>query len=288
MSKLSTGKYEKYGISYTTFTLTDNEYSFTVTPEKGGMATSFKKGEEEYLWLRDHNFESFDRPRCGVPILFPCCGQPDGGVHHFNGKDYPIENHGFADLLPWEVEETTDSRIVLKLLPNGLTKFVYPFDFKVMMEYSLSGNCASLKMTVENIGNDVLPYSIGFHPYFVASKLDNVSFDIQAETFSDNNKGVQPKLTGEVTLPHSTGDASTRFLTGVKSPMVLKDCGNNHKVTVNFDSSFTNAILWQQEAESFVCMEPWNGWQNSLNEEGKFETLNPGESKQFNWSITID
>ena len=82
MSKLTTGTYEKYGASYKTLTLTDGEYAFTVTPEKGGMATSFTKNGEEYLWLRDKNFESTDRPRCGIPILFPNCGKPDVGHGH--------------------------------------------------------------------------------------------------------------------------------------------------------------------------------------------------------------
>ena len=104
MAKLNEGVYEKYGVSYKTLTLTDGDFALTVTPEKGGMATSFTKAGDEYLWLRDKNFESTDRPRCGVPILFPNCGKPDGGVHHFNGADYPIENHGLADLLHWQVK----------------------------------------------------------------------------------------------------------------------------------------------------------------------------------------
>ena len=78
MSKLTAGTYEKYNAKYSTLTLTDGEYALTVTPEKGGMATSFTKSGEEYLWLRDKNYESSDRPRCGVPILFPSCGKPDG------------------------------------------------------------------------------------------------------------------------------------------------------------------------------------------------------------------
>ena len=64
------------------------------------------------------NYESSDRPRCGVPILFPSCGKPDGGVHHFNGSDYPIEVHGFADLLPWQVKTAADDEIVLTLTPQ--------------------------------------------------------------------------------------------------------------------------------------------------------------------------
>ena len=95
MSKLTAGTYEKYNAKYSTLTLTDGEYALTVTPEKGGMATSFTKSGEEYLWLRDKNYESSDRPRCGVPILFPSCGKPDGGVG--NGEFGSVFRHCFQN-----------------------------------------------------------------------------------------------------------------------------------------------------------------------------------------------
>ena len=283
MSTLTTGTYEKYGASYKTLTLTDGEYAFTVTPEKGGMATSFTKNGDEYLWLRDKNFESTDRPRCGIPILFPNCGKPDDGVHHFNGAAYPIEVHGLADLVPWQVKSADDTAIELTLTPNGLTKFVYPFDFALTMRYTLTGSTATLALTVANTGDKALPFSVGFHPYFAASKLDNVAFDIDAATCSESAKGEQPAAPETITLTRKEGSAdSIRLMTGVKSPMRFTDSGNGHKVTVSFDESvFTNGVLWQQDAESFVCMEPWNGWANSVNEAGHHIELNPGESKEF-------
>ena len=289
MAKLTEGVYEKYGVSYKTLTLTDGDYALTVTPEKGGMATSFTKAGEEYLWLRDKNFESTDRPRCGVPILFPNCGKPDGGVHHFGGADHPIEVHGLADLLPWQVKSATEDAIELSLIPNGLTKFVYPFDFALTMRYTLAGSKAGLALTVKNTGDKPMPFSVGFHPYFGVTKLENVSFDITAATCSENAKGDQPAAPAQITLTKKDDAAdSIRQLTGVKSPMVLTDSGNGHKVTVAFDeAAFGKGVLWQQNAESFVCMEPWNGWANSVNEEGRHEQLNPGESETFAWSIEV-
>ena len=290
MSTLSTGTYQKYAACYRTLTLTDGAYALTVTPEKGGMATSFTRNGEEYLWLRDKNFESTDRPRCGVPILFPSCSKPDGGVHIFDGAAYPIEIHGFADLLPWQVAKADDAAIELTLCPNGLTKFCYPFDFKLTMRYTLAGNTAGLALTVENTGGKPLPFSVGFHPYFATSALENVAFAITAATCSENAKGEQPAAPETITLTKTEGAAdSTRLLTGVKSPMVLTDAGNGHKVTVAFDEAcFGNAVLWQQSAERFVCMEPWNGWANSVNEPGRHEELAPGAQKTFAWSITIE
>ena len=82
---------------------------------------------------------------------------------------------------------------------------------------------------------------------------------------------------------------SIRLMTGVKSPMRLTDSGSGHTVEVAFDESvFTNGVLWQQDAETFVCMEPWNGWANSVNEEGKHEVLEPDEALTSEWTITIE
>ena len=113
--------------------------------------------------------------------------------------------------------------------------------------------------------------------------------DIDAATCSESAKGEQPAAPETITLTRKEGSAdSIRLMTGVKSPMRFTDSGNGHKVTVSFDESvFTNGVLWQQDAESFVCMEPWNGWANSVNEAGHHIELNPGESKEFKWSVTI-
>ena len=73
-------------------------------------------------------------------------------MHIFGGQAYPIEIHGFADLLPWQVAKADDEAIELTLTPNGLTKFCYPFDFKLTMRYTLAGNTAHLALTVANTG----------------------------------------------------------------------------------------------------------------------------------------
>ena len=78
------------------------------------------------------------------------------------------------------------------------------------------------------------------------------------------------------------------LMTGVEFPMTFTDKGNGHKVTVDADETFDKGVLWQQDAESFVCMEPWNGWANSVNEEGHHEVLDVDEAMTSEWSITIE
>ena len=142
---------------------------------------------------------------------------------------------------------------------------------------------------VINEGDVPMPFSFGYHPYFTASALENVDFDIRCKTCSENAKGEQPAAPEKITLTRKEGaDNTIRLMTGVEFPMSFTDKGNGHKVTVDADDSFNNGVLWQQDAESFVCMEPWNGWANSVNEEGKHEVLEPDEALTSEWTITIE
>ena len=291
MNQITTQYVTEGGACYEQYVITDPaaKTALTITPERGGMITGFTLDGDEYIWTRRPNFSECNRPRFGVPVLFPSCGNPDGGVHLFDGKAYPMECHGFADLCAWEVESVGPDGVTLILESTPLTKFLYPFDFTLLVNYDLNGTTASISMTVINEGDVPMPFSFGYHPYFTASALENVDFDIRCKTCSENAKGEQPAAPETITLTRKEGSAdSIRLMTGVKSPMRLTDSGSGHTVEVAFDESvFTNGVLWQQDAETFVCMEPWNGWANSVNEAGRHIELAPGASKTFAWSITI-
>ena len=214
---------------------------------------------------------------------------PDGGVHNFDGKAYPMETHGFADLCGWDVESVGPDGVTLALESTPLTKFLYPFDFTLLVNYNLEGNKAAISLTVINEGDKPMPFSFGYHPYFMASALENVDFDIKCATCSENAKGEQPAAPEKITLTRKEGaDNTIRLLTGVQFPMTFTDKGNGHKVTVDADETFDKGVLWQQDAENFVCMEPWNGWANSVNEEGRHEVLDVDEAMTSEWSITIE
>ena len=266
MNQITTQYVTEGGACYEQYVITDPaaKTALTITPERGGMITGFTLDGDEYIWTRRPNFSECNRPRFGVPVLFPSCGNPDGGVHLFDGKAYPMECHGFADLCAWEVESVGPDGVTLILESTPLTKFLYPFDFTLLVNYDLNGTTASISMTVINEGDVPMPFSFGYHPYFTASALENVDFDIKCATCSENAKGEQPAAPEKITLTRKEGaDNTIRLMTGVEFPMTFTDKGNGHKVTVDADESFTNGVLWQQDAESFVCMEPWNGWANT-------------------------
>ena len=91
MNQITTRYVTENGACYEQYVITDAEAKteLVITPERGGMITGFSLNGEEYIWTRHPNFSECNRPRFGVPVLFPNCGLPDNGVHIFDGRHTP-------------------------------------------------------------------------------------------------------------------------------------------------------------------------------------------------------
>lgn len=285
VTKTQQGPYEAYVLADTTADTT-----VTVVPAKGGMVTGMTKNGEEYCWLRHPNFEENERPRCAVPVLFPCCGRVDNGVHTFGGTEYPMDIHGMAHSLPWEMAgtDTADgAKITVRLTDSAESRKFYPYSFCVEIDYVLQGNVLTFAQRYKNTGSDAMPFSFGFHPYFTMSEVQNLDWDIKAATLVDMATGAESSAPAAVDFPfNESGSDTARYYKGVQSPMVFADKGLHHKVTIRFDEHFTNAVLWSQCDLGFVCVEPWNGWPNSLNA-GQHEVLNAGEALHAVMSVEM-
>ena len=168
MNQITTRYVTENGACYEQYVITDAEAKteLVITPERGGMITGFSLNGEEYIWTRHPNFSECNRPRFGVPVLFPNCGLPDNGVHIFDGKAYPMETHGFADLCAWEVDSVGPDGVTLALESTPLTKFLYPFDFTLLLNYNLEGNKALVSLTVINRATPICPSALATTPLY--------------------------------------------------------------------------------------------------------------------------
>lgn len=59
------------------------------------------------------------------------------------------------------------------------------------------------------------------------------------------------------------------------------------RVTMAYDESFPQLVLWTQAGKPFLCVEPVNGTANGMNT-GVYLTLAPGEVKQTTLRITAE
>ena len=258
-----------------------------IVPERGGTLSSFTLNSEEFIYLDEENFYGEDRPRCGMPVLFPCCGRSENEKVFLEGKEYPMPIHGIAHTSPWCVKEFSEencSRITLEFKADDFTRKYYPYEFKVTYTYELKGNKLTVRQNYKNEGNKDMPFGFGFHPYFNISDVENVEVDVKAEVGINCVTGEKEPVINPVVLPREP--MVHRAFLGAKDRVVSRDNKTGNQIEVNFDEYCANLILWSITENNFLCIEPWNDMPNALNTGAK-NTLKPGEELNSSMSITI-
>lgn len=127
------------------FTITNGCTSAVIIPEKGATAVSLQKNGIEFLYCNEENLNSPERPRCGIPFLFPTFGRMEKETYHWNGHSYSMAIHGFAHTSPWKVEKHTADTLVLSLMPSETIRSMYPFSFRVLLTYRITADSLEIQ-----------------------------------------------------------------------------------------------------------------------------------------------
>ena len=251
-----------------------------ILPEKGATAVSFQYHGREFLYRDDDNLNSPERPRCGIPFLFPIFGRLKEGKYTWDGREYAMAIHGFGHTSAWQVEACREDALTLVLEANEETLSQYPFRFRVTLDFTVNDGKLTIAQTYENRDEKSMPYNYGFHPYFFTEKLENLRVETSADTFFDFAVGGKAFGHGVVslTMPEGAPETGAAFM-GVRGPTVLHNEAEGKKLTMAFDETFHTHVLWTQAGKRFLCVEPVNGAADGLNT-GNFMTLAPGETKK--------
>jgi len=120
--------------------------------------------------------------RSGHPILFPFPGRLRDGAFLFDGRCFnlPLNDstgrhaiHGFSPRTRWRVKEAkaagdhafvTGELSLSEDLPETLP--YWPTDFCLVVTYTLFIDRLRVDARVENRGPRLLPFGLGYHPYF--------------------------------------------------------------------------------------------------------------------------
>ena len=148
------------------YTLKNKYYEATFSSRGAEMISLKNSSGRELLWQNTFGKGWSDH----APILFPLCGNIKDKKAIYKGKDYPIKQHGFALRSEFSLTEISDEKIIFELSANEETKAQYPFDFHLTVTYTLTEDVLTFETTVMNTGDEVLPYSFGWHPGFFLPK----------------------------------------------------------------------------------------------------------------------
>ena len=244
-----------------------------VIPEKGATVISFQSNGIEMFYLDRENINSTERPRCGIPFLFPVFGRtPEDSI-------YPMEIHGFGHTSVWSVLEQTDEMLRLELKADEKTRNVYPFEFRVELVFSIKEGKLQIHQTYENIGTEDMPFAFGFHPYFAVEPTEvKVEVDADLEMDMSTGKPVPVKNNSvQMVFPEGAPESGAFFLQAKNEAIIHRRDGK--QLHMEFDESFNRLVLWAVRGKRFLCVEPINSSPNGL-VTGDCYILKPNEKRE--------
>jgi galactose mutarotase-like enzyme len=267
---------------YKTYILADSDSAAKVeiVPERGGIATLWSIANQDVFYLDRERFKSPDLSvRGGNPILFPLCGNLPDNKYIVDGKSYEIKQHGFARELSWQVaDQNTDDGASLSLIleSNQQTKQVYPFDFQLIFTYLLKGNSLKILQEYKNLDTKEMPFSAGFHPYFLCGNKNELELVIPSQNYQDNKTKQVNAFKGKFDFELEEIDYAFGNLSNSSTSALDKD--RRLKLSIEYDAFTTWLVFWTVKGKEFFCLEPWSATRNAFNTGDNLTRLKPGQS----------
>jgi len=287
-----------------------SEAKAVVAPELGGWLLRYarhfpKLGYVDGLYFSQEVVDRYpSQMYAGNPLLFPMVSfnhLPNLENHYsWEGKTYSLPQHGFARRSKWKVLEVQETRVSMVLTDSAETRAVYPFSFRCVVTCALANSRLEFRQSIENCGNEVMPFSAGIHPYLpvpiTTSGKRNDCYVELPEARQVINKGDWASWTtepfSERKLPVSQDVSGTLFLTDLaKREVSLLDTLSALRITLNFEESPRHRFLaiWSKSTnDPFYCLEPWTNLPNSFSRGSELVRLEPGERFEAGMWLRIE
>jgi galactose mutarotase-like enzyme len=253
---------------------------------------------KEYIWEGNPAFWGKHSP-----VLFPIVGTLKNNTYTINGKDYQLPRHGFARDMEFELIEKTENKAIFSLQSSDVTLKKYPFDFELQLVYTLNESSLEIAYNVINKSKEKLPFSIGAHPAIaLPENFENYAFQFEKEEIlkyyllendliSNQTKILETK-NNLVPLNYELFKNDALIFKTLESNSLTILENSKPYIKVGFED-FPSLGIWTKENAPFVCIEPWLGYSDTLENSGelykKEGILILDENKTFTskFSITI-
>ncbi|GAB3827688.1 aldose 1-epimerase family protein [Pontibacter rugosus] len=265
-----------------------------------------KKDENlEFIWQADPKVWAGHAPN-----LFPIVGELPGQQYTFEDKVYEMKRHGFARRKEFKLVNEKSDKLVFELTEDEETLAQYPFQFRLLIAYTLDENRLSVSYHVTNSSEQALYFSVGGHPgfkvpFYPGERYEDYFIEFeQEETLHRHLLTDQGLLSGETKLILEQGsvlplnpsffDKDALVLKRLKSEKVLLGSpASARRIEVAF-KDFPYLGIWAKpDTTQYVCIEPWCGIASREGESGELKEkeginqLAPGQSFERTYSITV-
>jgi aldose 1-epimerase len=214
--------------------------------------------------------------------------------------------HGLVRWLPWQVSSLSADEVVLGCVLHPQP--AYPWRLGLRVEYRLESSGLTVTAEARNLDEVVLPFGIGFHPYFTVGtpRVDAASVLIPAGRRLQTNERGLP--TGEVDVagtpfdfrasrplgPINLDTGYTSLIRGQdgRACARLDDPAGRRTITLWVDHSFKYLMVFTGDTveppdrrRASVALEPMTCPPNALASGTDLVRLDPDESWRGSWGI---
>lgn len=261
-----------------------------IVPDRGGIITSWQVQGRELLYMDTARFaDPTLSVRGGIPILFPICGNLPNNTYTHKGQTYTLKQHGFARDLPWEVvDQQTEGELscTIALSSNAQTLEQYPFEFRLAFTYALQGQTLLMTQKITNLSDEVMPFSIGFHPYFLVLEKHQLRFEIPAsEALDQRTQAVAPFFNH---FDFAQAEIDWAFLNISRPVSNVTDLSRHTRITLRATEEFPILVFWTLKEKNFYCLEPWSAPRNALNTGDRLLSIAPNTTLTTTVSLSVE
>lgn len=244
------------------------------------------------------------------PVLFPICGGLLDNKYIFKGREYPMGKHGFTREAEFELKESDDTSITLEFASDERTLAVYPFEFKLIANFSISDNRLNATFSVVNDGKQIMPYMFGWHPAFTLGgsreigsfyitfegKKQLLRHSLQNGPFVNPFYTAYPLKAGKYYLNEEEIYANdTMIFKDVPSEVKLAGGCQKRSVTLSYSENLPYLCIWKYPSSDarFICLEPWSDIPSDGETAENFlsramSRISPSEKEDYVYDVTFE
>lgn len=265
----------------------------------GAELCSLKKNtNSEFIW--EGNPEYWGKHS---PVLFPIVGTLKNNSYSINNHEYKLSRHGFARDLEFKLIKKKNDSVTFSLKSSEKTLKIYPFEFELLIIYTLKKKQLIIQYEVVNNNKTRMPFSIGAHPAFsLAGDFEDYSIEFEQqeplEYYLLENDLISNKIkklevaNKQIPLNYDLFSNDALIFKHLKSNSLTINRGLKPILKVTF-TDFPNLGIWTKKNAPFICIEPWFGYSDTNKNSGNLfekegiQILNPKEKFNSSYSIEI-
>lgn len=259
-----------------------NNFRAEIVPVHGGMVAQLYLEDRALLRIDRSSLEMSPMAAGGMPILFPFPSKMKDDHYTLGGKTYYMPMHGLVKNAPFAVKEATDHRVTLWIGDNpAWVEGCYPFCFRLEVTYEVRGTTLFTSLAVTNNSKTPMPHCLGWHPFFYSSDKTHISLEHSMEIHYDYINCIDTPAKKQLDLSTRLDDV---FHTPSTNSFTLDNLADGYEVVCRFDPLFQSMVVCSFVPES-MCIEPWLGLPDSMNQNRFLRWIDPGETETYNMEL---